>query len=372
MSSDQNTSADNMPSAGGDPTAGGSSTASSTASSAASSTATSTATTAASASRPTTWHQYEADNPMRRVMIANIIKMLKEKKPNADEVWKKKLPDMARRLEDSLYRAARSKESYNNYSTLKQRLQEVALRMTKKTGASTSNRQIPKEYVQAMLNNLTAERRQKFLALPKEQQRQHIISWTQRRKEFENIQRKKKMDIEARSRGEEGGDQKRVVNMSDINPLMSAPAPKSTSSGRTNFASVKQEPAKKMTAAQIKKKAAAAAAHRNSGMNSASQEQQQQVLRQQQQRLLLLRHASKCEAGTPGNPKECPATKHCAQMKKLWSHIAKCKNQHCSTPHCVSSRYVLSHYHRCKDQNCSVCSPVRDAIQRHKDKRQEE
>ena len=167
-------------------------------------------------------------------------------------------------------------------------------------------------------------------------------------------------------------DQKRVVNMSDINPLMSAPAPKSTSSGRTNFASVKQEPAKKMTAAQIKKKAAAAAAHRNSGMNSASQEQQQQVLRQQQQRLLLLRHASKCEAGTPGNPKECPATKHCAQMKKLWSHIAKCKNQHCSTPHCVSSRYVLSHYHRCKDQNCSVCSPVRDAIQRHKDKRQEE
>jgi hypothetical protein len=157
--------------------------------------------------------------------------------------------------------------------------------------------------------------------------------------------------------------------MSDINPLMSAPAPKSTSSGRTNFASVKQEPAKKMTAAQIKKKAAAAAAHRNSGMNSASQEQRQQVLRQQQQRLLLLRHASKCEAGTPGNPKECPATKHCAQMKKLWSHIAKCKNQHCSTPHCVSSRYVLSHYHRCKDQNCSVCSPVRDAIQRHKDKR---
>merc|ERR1712224_1195925 len=52
----------------------------------------------------------------------------------------------------------------------------------------------------------------------------------------------------------------------------------------------------------------------------------------------------------------------------LWSHIAKCKDPHCSTAHCVSSRYVLSHYHRCKDPACRVCSPVRDAIQRHKDK----
>ena len=98
---------------------------------------------------------------------------------------------------------------------------------------------------------------------------------------------------------------------------------------------------------------------------SVTTQQRQQVLRQQQQRLLLLRHATKCDAGTPG---PCKATKHCKQMKSLWSHIAKCKDPQCTTAHCVSSRYVLSHYHRCKDQQCRVCSPVRGAITRHKEK----
>ena len=70
----------------------------------------------------------------------------------------------------------------------------------------------------------------------------------------------------------------------------------------------------------------------------------QQVLRHQQQRLLLLRHAAKC----PHENGKCPVTPHCAGMKRLWKHIADCKDQKCLVPHCVSSRYVLSHYHRCK------------------------
>ena len=93
-------------------------------------------------------------------------------------------------------------------------------------------------------------------------------------------------------------------------------------------------------------------------------DQRQQVLRQQQQRLLLLRHASKC----PHENGKCPVTPHCAGMKRLWKHIAECKDQQCQMAHCVSSRYVLSHYHRCKDQRCAVCGPVRDAIQRNHEK----
>ena len=96
-------------------------------------------------------------------------------------------------------------------------------------------------------------------------------------------------------------------------------------------------------------------------------EQRAQVIQRQQQRLLLLRHSSKegkCPAGTPQNPDKCRATPHCAQMKQLWQHLAKCKDPKCATPYCVSSRYVLSHYHRCKDQSCLVCGPVRQAIQR--------
>ncbi|CAN0426264.1 unnamed protein product, partial [Ectocarpus sp. 12 AP-2014] len=77
-----------------------------------------------------------------------------------------------------------------------------------------------------------------------------------------------------------------------------------------------------------------------------------------QQRLLLLRHASKC----PAEGEQCKVTPHCQAMKRLWKHIAECKNQQCPIPHCVSSRFVLSHYHRCKDLKCAVCAPVREVI----------
>jgi E1A/CREB-binding protein len=89
-----------------------------------------------------------------------------------------------------------------------------------------------------------------------------------------------------------------------------------------------------------------------------------QKVRHKQQRLLLLRHASKCqyEAG------KCPVTPHCASMKKLWEHIAHCKDQHCTVQHCMSSRYVLSHYRRCKDARCPACGPVRETIRKSHEK----
>lgn len=86
-------------------------------------------------------------------------------------------------------------------------------------------------------------------------------------------------------------------------------------------------------------------------------------IRHRQQRLLLLRHASRCRYTTT-----CPVTPHCASMKKLWEHIAHCKNQQCSVPHCMSSRYVLSHYRRCKDTRCPACAPVRETIRKSNEK----
>lgn len=101
--------------------------------------------------------------------------------------------------------------------------------------------------------------------------------------------------------------------------------------------------------------------------SSRSTSDRAQVLRHQQQRLLLLRHAAKC----PHEDGQCPVTPHCAGMKRLWKHIAECKNQKCQVPHCVSSRYVLSHYHRCKDVRCPVCGPVREAIHRSHEKQKQ-
>ena len=83
-----------------------------------------------------------------------------------------------------------------------------------------------------------------------------------------------------------------------------------------------------------------------------------QKVRHKQQRLLLLRHASKCQHP----PGKCPVTPHCGNMKKLWSHIARCKDQDCKVQHCMSSRYVLSHFRRCKDPRCPACGPVRETI----------
>ena len=91
-----------------------------------------------------------------------------------------------------------------------------------------------------------------------------------------------------------------------------------------------------------------------------SSESEWQKIRHKQQRLLLLRHASRCQH----EPGTCPVTPHCASMKKLWEHIAHCKNQQCKVQHCLSSRYVLSHYRRCRNPRCPSCGPVRDSIRR--------
>ena len=55
---------------------------------------------------------------------------------------------------------------------------------------------------------------------------------------------------------------------------------------------------------------------------------------------------------------------HCSDMKQLWQHITRCKNQGCDRAHCVSSRYVLSHYNRCQDESCAVCLPLRNKLRR--------
>jgi E1A/CREB-binding protein len=81
-------------------------------------------------------------------------------------------------------------------------------------------------------------------------------------------------------------------------------------------------------------------------------------LRAKQRRLLILHHAFKCTHAT------CTESRHCASMKKLWSHMAHCRDQACGVPHCLSSRYVLSHYRRCQNTLCSTCGPVRLDVKR--------
>jgi hypothetical protein len=57
------------------------------------------------------------------------VQLLKARKPNAPQDWLNKLPQMAKRLEDTLYRTAPTFAAYNDASTLTQRLQQLAMRM---------------------------------------------------------------------------------------------------------------------------------------------------------------------------------------------------------------------------------------------------
>mmetsp|Transcript_7569 Transcript_7569/g.10469 ORF Transcript_7569/g.10469 Transcript_7569/m.10469 type:complete len:207 (-) Transcript_7569:167-787(-) len=62
----------------------------------------------------------------RRRMIAQVVHLLRQRKRNAPQEWLNKLPQMAKRLEELLYRSAPSFDSYNDVNTLKQRLQQLA------------------------------------------------------------------------------------------------------------------------------------------------------------------------------------------------------------------------------------------------------
>lgn len=85
---------------------------------------------------PKPWHNPE-HTQIRDSMIEEIVKLLKSRRPNAAEDWNGKLPHMAKRLEDALYHEASSYEEYSERSTLKQRLQQLALSMGGNKGTTT-------------------------------------------------------------------------------------------------------------------------------------------------------------------------------------------------------------------------------------------
>jgi len=174
---------------------------------------------------------------------------------------------------------------------------------------------------------------------------------------------------------QQGGGQ-RIVNVAEINPIMGQPSQQQHQQPAPAPVHYQAPPPQDQpgmahhTPGIGQPQGAPPPAPQNGRTTSTGSRQvsdRQQVLRHQQQRLLLLRHAAKChhEDG------QCLVTPHCAGMKRLWKHIAECKDQKCLVPHCVSSRYVLSHYHRCKDVRCPVCGPVREAIHRSHEKQKQ-
>jgi len=336
------------------------------------------------------------------------VHLLQQRKPNAPQEWLKKLPQMAKRLEESLYRSAKSFEEYNDATTLKQRLQQLAVNIGMKTKKMQQQAQLAKQQQQAQQQAQQAQQQQaqqpqpnQFQPLQTQQQfqaqQQQLASQNQQQQavqpqpvaappQAQALQQPQIIQPQPQAAG------RQIVNMSDINPIMGgSPAPAqpqqqrmgsvgSAAPGNAAVAPGSQAapqavpsqvqfqqapaPAAPSPAQAVQASAPSPGAETN---GSRGVSDRQQVLRHQQQRLLLLRHAAKCQH----EDGRCPVTPHCAGMKRLWKHIAECKDQKCLVPHCVSSRYVLSHYHRCKDVRCPVCGPVREAIHRSHEKQKQ-
>lgn len=302
---------------------------------------------------PRPWHN-PSHEPAREAMMRQIIVMLQSRKPDANNDWKQKLPQMARRLESSLYSDAENFDQYNDTSTLKVRLQKLAVQMGAR---NKQQQQQPVSAASKNNSNINEYNRTNgsYSQLPASSALLSSNTSTSSGVMNSSVPSDQPLlSNYAQTNSSQSQPTRQFINMSQINPFIGKQSAPSTSPTEPETSST-AAPATNTAPTNSSSSQPATDAERRS---SQSEDHKKQVLKQQQQRLLLLRHASKCnhDVGT------CRVTPHCASMKQLWKHIMSCKDQECKVAHCVSSRYVLSHYSKCKDPKCPVCGPVREAI----------
>ena len=217
--------------------------------------------------------QSDRDVNERRKMIAKIVQLLQQRKPNAPQEWLNKLPQMAKRLEESLYRSAPSFEAYKDVNTLKQRLQQLAMNI----GMKTKNAQAQRAAAQ---QKAAQQGQMPGRPPPQYQQQQQPM---QRQPQMTSSGQPMQQAVPTQ---QQQGGSRQMVNMADINPM----------AGRRQ-GGAPQQPMSSSGAPQQRSSS-------NSG-SSRKISDRQQVLRHQQQRLLLLRHAPSRGWALPGHPALC-------------------------------------------------------------------
>lgn len=333
--------------------------------------------------------QSNADLPDRRDIILSICKVIEQMRPDANRM-SQKLPFMAKRLEEHLYRSAQTKEEYLDLSTLKKRLQLIAHGLESHRSASggstedgTSNSPVPSQGsgFTSSTGGGTSE------ASNLQQQMQQLQQLQQLQHFQQNYE----------------GSNKNL--MDNLNPMMLKPSglthddmyreqakqlsiQQANLHGPPGYQSGFGQVGSQTSAAQIHDSLSAQQSQFSArqpiissllsgestgilkNVSKYQDPQKTRVIKQQQQRLLLLRHASKCEDGA-----DCKV-KFCSQMVELWEHMKKCRDKNCKTAHCLSSRCVLNHYRICKSENktssCEVCGPVKRQIKQQSSERNDD
>lgn len=80
--------------------------------------------------QPLSWHQPEADIPLRAATAEHLVTLLHTLRPDLEVSFRERLPHLVRKLEEGLYCTARSREQYADAATLEARLQNLVRRVT--------------------------------------------------------------------------------------------------------------------------------------------------------------------------------------------------------------------------------------------------
>ena len=227
---------------------------------------------------------------------------------------------MVKQLEVSLYRSAPSFEAYSDTTTLKTRLQQLAMEIAKKTQQAKDGT--------GTANEVTSGRGSVADG-----------------------------GGGGSLRGGRGGGQSRSTGGGLTSSTSNVNNHHSQNLGGNNFNNV---PPNYNSSSNLMNDPPGGADPISSQHGNPNDPEWKVRIRHKQQRLLLLHHSSKC----PHEDGKCNVTPYCGEMKKLWKHMAQCTDNECRVPHCFSSRSILSHYRKCKDPRCPACGPVRVTVRK--------
>ena len=314
---------------------------------------------------------------------------------------------MAKRLEEFLYKNAKSKEEYLDLSTLKKRLQSLA-RFTGpgSSGKSSSSNTAMSETAhrrisllkkrnvgamdeftdyQASQNKLLQQQQQNTQQMaqgqPHQMQNQELQQQQQQQQQ-QQLQQQNQMQQHLLQQHHQLNLKQQQQNGNNFNVSRTD---NNTNDNGTAMHRISNGTLKEMPNQEHLKPYNPAIAQLQQNMNNAaatnlgeSQPQREldtpklgendskKAIKHQVKRLILLRHASKCTQGVMCTVKKC------SQMVSLWNHMKTCRDKDCTTEHCLTSRCVLNHYRICKQKNraekCEICSPVMKVIEPHDSK----
>ncbi|RHY84122.1 hypothetical protein DYB31_005764 [Aphanomyces astaci] len=265
-----------------------------------------------------------SDDPQRKDVIGRIIRFLQMQKPNAPPDWIRRLPQMARKLEEALYRKASSKPEYNDMNTLQQRLHVVAQEFKNKDWRSADDNGIRQDLIhrivmllRAQNPNATPDWINRLPHMAKKLEEMLYQKATSKAEYTDNARLKERLQVVAteihknnQKKGRQGA-------------ARSADYGISVEDGGAGYAG-RAAPSIPRHCAGHRILPDAAHDHR--------------------QRLMQLKHACECHADKCAHPA-------CAEMKPLWAHIQTCpESENCATPHCVSSNTlpenIIRDYHQ--------------------------